>query len=116
MPNNNPTVYSTEWGKICPKCQRPVKECQCKQKKQVVGDGIVRLLRQSKGRNGKPVSLITGLPLDDQALRALAKELKSKCGTGGTVKDGIIEIQGEHREKLVEELEKRGFKVKIAGG
>ena len=76
----------------------------------------MRQQRESKGRGGKGVTLITGLPLDADALKTLAKELKQACGTGGTVKDGTIEIQGEHREKLKPLLEQKGYKVKIAGG
>ena len=76
----------------------------------------MRLQRESKGRGGKGVTLITGLPLNSDELKKLAKELKQLCGTGGTVKDGVIEIQGEQREKLKPFLEKKGFKVKIAGG
>ncbi len=80
------------------------------------GDGRVRVERQTKGRIGKGVSLVTGVPLAGAELKSLAKELKKVCGTGGTVKDGIIEIQGDHREKLVEELKKRGYDAKKSGG
>jgi len=79
-------------------------------------DGTVRVARETKGRKGKGVTLVTGVPLDEQALEALAKELKQKCGTGGAVKDGVIEIQGDHRDRLVEELQRRGYRVKKAGG
>ncbi len=80
------------------------------------GDGIVRIARQTKGRGGKGVCLITGVPLPELELKALAGKLKAKCGTGGTVKDGVIEIQGDNRQKLQAELEKMGYKVKLAGG
>jgi translation initiation factor 1 len=80
------------------------------------GDGIVRVRRETQGRGGKTVTTISGVPLADAALAALASELKRRCGTGGTAKDGVIEIQGDHRDVLVAELEKRGYTVKRAGG
>jgi translation initiation factor 1 len=80
------------------------------------GDGVVRVRREVSGRRGKTVTVIAGLPPDPDALRALAAELKRRCGTGGSVKDGAIEIQGDHRDVLVAELEQRGFRVKRAGG
>ena len=80
------------------------------------GNGAVRVSRETKGRKGKGVSLISGVPLGAEALAALAKELKQRCGTGGTVKDGVIEIQGDHRDRLIEELQSRGHRVKRAGG
>lgn len=79
-------------------------------------DGIVRIRRESKGRGGKTVTVITGIPLEAEALKELAGDLKRKCGTGGTLKEGCIEIQGDHRPLLAAELEKRGFRVKLAGG
>lgn len=116
MPDENRTVYSTEWGKMCPKCGQPIDHCTCKSAKVPSGDGIVRLQKQSKGRNGKPVTLIRGVLLAEPDQQALLKELKRICGCGGTLKDGILEIQGDHREKIQAELQKRGFKVKLAGG
>jgi len=80
------------------------------------GDGIVRISRQTKGRKGKGVSVITGIPLSSEKLEALAKQLKQRCGAGGTVKDGVIEIQGDHRDVLVLELKKLGYAAKLAGG
>jgi translation initiation factor 1 len=77
---------------------------------------VVRVARQTKGRKGKGVTLVTGVPLDDAGIKALAKRLKQQCGTGGTVKDGVIEIQGDHRDLLVGELKKLGWTVKLAGG
>ena len=110
-------VYTTDKGKMCPQCGEPVGKCQCRNKaSSPVGDGIVRVGRETKGRKGKGVSLITGVPLADQALAQLAKKLKAKCGSGGTVKNGVIEIQGDHRDLLVEELMKEGFTVKRSGG
>jgi translation initiation factor 1 len=79
-------------------------------------DGVVRILRESKGRGGKGVSLIAGLPLGQSELAALASELKRQCGTGGTVRGDVIEIQGDFRERLKAELVKRGYTVKLAGG
>jgi translation initiation factor 1 len=110
-------VYSSERGRMCPGCNRPQKECSCARTQAVSSsDGVVRVARQTKGRKGKGVSLITGVPLDDAGIKALAKRLKQQCGTGGTVKDGVIEIQGDHRDLLVEELKKLGWTVKPAGG
>jgi translation initiation factor 1 len=80
------------------------------------GDGNVRVGRESKGRKGKGVTVITGLPLDAVELATLAKELKAQCGAGGKVSDGVIEIQGEHRDRLVLALEARGYKAKKSGG
>lgn len=110
-------VYSTEHGAMCPQCGHPKTRCACSQQKSLPkGDGIVRVSRETKGRKGKGVTLISGLPLDEAAIQALAKQLKQRCGCGGTVKDGIIEIQGDHRTVLIEELQKQGYRVKQAGG
>lgn len=105
--NNSRLVYSTETGRISePKetAQRPK------------GDGIVRIQRQTSGRKGKGVSLVTGLDLSDAALDKLAAELKKKCGCGGSVKEGVIEIQGDKRDLLKTLLEAKGMKVRLAGG
>ncbi|MDP2614502.1 stress response translation initiation inhibitor YciH [Vibrio splendidus] len=80
------------------------------------GDGIVRIQKETKGRKGKGVSIVTGLDLDDAPLKLMAAELKKVCGCGGSVKDGNIEIQGDARDKLKAHLEKKGYKVKFAGG
>lgn len=111
-------VYSTGLGRLCPQCQQPTASCQCGKtpKPTPKGDGIVRVGRETKGRKGAGVTVVSGVPLAGEALKALAKTLKAKCGSGGTVKDGIIEIQGEHRDTLVAELEKLGYKAKRAGG
>ena len=110
-------VYSSEDGRLCPDCGRPRDACTCRRKgKRVVGDGVVRVGRQTKGRKGAGVSVITGLPLAHKELRTLAKKLKKRCGSGGTVKDGVIEIQGDHRDLLVELLRKEGYEAKRAGG
>ena len=106
-------VYSTAHGRMCPACAKPIAECLCKKKKAIPeGDGVVRVGRETKGRKGKGVTVITGVPLHETKLKELAKQLKARCGAGGTVKNGVIEIQGDHREVLLEELRKRGWKVK----
>lgn len=110
-------VYSTETGRLCPGCGHPLNSCCCSKKQnQVVGDGVVRVSRQTKGRKGAGVSIITGVPLAESELKKLAKELKKKCGSGGTVKNGVIEIQGDHRDVLVKALISSGYKAKLAGG
>ena len=110
-------VYSTDSGRLCPQCHRPVAECVCgKDRPAQNGDGVVRLHRETKGRGGKAVTLIKGVPLAGGELKALAKALKQKCGVGGSLKGDIIEIQGDQRDLIKNELEKRGFVVKIAGG
>jgi len=110
-------VYSTDKGRTCPDCGDPVKQCSCNQRgSQPPVDGVVRVSRQTKGRKGSGVCLVTGIQLSEADLKKLGKQLKIKCGTGGTVKNGIIEIQGDHREKLVDVLVKLGYKAKLAGG
>ncbi|MBN8413856.1 MULTISPECIES: translation initiation factor Sui1 [Halomonas] len=113
-------VYSTEHGDICPQCRAPKEACRCDeiadQARLEELDGIVRIRRETSGRKGKGVTTISGVPLAEKELKALAKELKKRCGTGGALKDGIIEIQGDHRQVLKEALETKGFKVKLAGG
>jgi translation initiation factor 1 len=91
-------VYSTDSGRICPVCRQPVAACLCKAAKAPAGDGVVRVSRESKGRGGKTVTLVRGLALDDAALAALGKRLRTACGTGGTVKAGVLEVQGNHVE------------------
>ena len=115
---NSRLVYSTESGRACPECGKPASACGCRKKKTKAGpdDGIVRIRRETKGRGGKTVTSVSGVPLDAPALKNLAKALKSRCGTGGSVKDGVIEIQGDHRETLVQEMKKQGYTVKLAGG
>jgi len=112
-------VYSTEGGRMCPHCRRSVAACICAQRKTPAsaGDGIARVSRESKGRGGKTVTLVRGLALDTDALAALGKRLRSACGSGGTVKDGVIEIQGDHAERVVTLLIAEGHaSVKRAGG
>jgi translation initiation factor 1 len=110
-------VYSTELGKLCPDCHELAAKCSCRKKQlPTQGDGFVRLIRETKGRKGKGVTLITGIPLDGEGLKKLATTLKQKCGSGGSIKEGIIEIQGDHRGMLEQELARIGYKVKRAGG
>jgi translation initiation factor 1 len=114
---NTRIVYSTEQGRICPSCEKPVAECACRAEKVVPeGDGIVRISRETKGRKGKVVTVIRGVCLDQEGLQRLAKQLKQRCGSGGTLKDGVIEIQGDHRDALVKQLEKQGYVAKRSGG
>ncbi|MCW2474121.1 stress response translation initiation inhibitor YciH [Candidatus Symbiopectobacterium sp. NZEC151] len=105
--SNSRLVYSTDAGRIK---EEPTPVTREK------GDGVVRIQRQTSGRKGKGVCIITGLDLDDAALTALAAELKKKCGCGGAVKEGAIEIQGDKRDLLKQLLEAKGLKVKLAGG
>ncbi|MGL1902574.1 MAG: translation initiation factor Sui1 [Fibrobacterales bacterium] len=110
-------VYSTETGSTCPKCGKALKKCSCTTNSTPPkGDGIVRVGRLTKGKKGAGVTTITGLPLNDSDLKDVAKKLKQKCGTGGTIKERIIEIQGDKRDLLIPELEKMGYTVKRVGG
>jgi translation initiation factor 1 len=117
-PPDGGIVYTTGIGERCPNCLRPVRECVCKRGTpgKVSGDGNVRVSRETQGRKGKGVTVITGLPLPPAELELLATELKKRCGSGGSVAAGRIEIQGDHRDRLVEELTRRGWKAKRAGG
>lgn len=117
--SNSKLVYSTELGRICPSCGKQPAESICKTKNTHTiskSDGKIRVERSTKGRKGKGVSLISGLPLEGPSLKELAKKLKQKCGTGGAVKNGVIEIQGDHRDLLVEHLKTLGYKAVKAGG
>jgi translation initiation factor 1 len=112
-------VYRTGVGRTCPGCRRPIAECVCKGSAAQTlraQSGPVRVARQTQGRAGKAVTVVTGVPLDLSGLEALASELKRRCGSGGTVKDGVIEIQGEHRDTVVAELARRGYPAKRSGG
>lgn len=109
-------VYSTETGRLCPACGQSPKQCRCsRERNPPPGDGVVRISRQTKGRKGSGVTLITGLTLAEAELKKLAKDLKQKCGSGGTIKNGVIEIQGDHREVLLAALQEN-YKAKLAGG
>ncbi len=97
----------------------PPDQCSCSARSQAAapqGDGIVRIGRETKGRKGTGVTLVRGLALAPEKLKELSSQLKQKCGSGGTIKDGVIEIQGDHRQLLLGELARQGFKVKLAGG
>ncbi|NWK78843.1 translation initiation factor Sui1 [Aquitalea sp. LB_tupeE] len=109
-------VYSTEHGRMCPDCRQPLDACICQQASLPSGDGIVRVSRENKGRGGKTVTVVKGVLRDAVGLTALGKQLKNACGSGGTVKDGIIEIQGDHVATVISSLQKQGFTVKRAGG
>lgn len=114
--SNGGLVYSTESGRMCPGCRQPVAACTCKATAAPVGDGVVRVSRQTKGRGGKAVTLVKGVALDPVALAALGKQLRTACGAGGTVKDGVIEVQGDHCDLVMEQLTKLGHRPKRAGG
>jgi len=123
MSNDRVLVYSSEDGMINKSSQPSSKTGNRKKKKSAAPSPIknpnkqgVRVMRDSKGRGGKSVSVITGLSLDKEALKKLGKTLKAQLGTGGAIKEGNIEIQGDHREKLIELLDKQGIQAKIAGG
>jgi translation initiation factor 1 len=113
-------VYSTDKGALCPGCGEALEECRCKEiadeSRLTQLDGVVRIRRETSGRKGKGVTTLTGIPLKESDLKSLLKKLKQACGTGGALKEGVIEIQGDHRDKLKTLLEKEGFTVKLAGG
>ncbi|NNG23307.1 translation initiation factor Sui1 [Telluria aromaticivorans] len=114
--SNSGLVYSTESGRMCPDCRQPLAQCACKARAVSAGDGVVRVSRQTKGRGGKSVTLVKGLALDAAALALLGKQLRTACGSGGTVKDGVIEVQGDHCDLVMAALEKLGHHPKRAGG
>lgn len=122
MKNKMPTsalVYSTEAGRMCPDCRQPVAACVCKAAARSVapaGDGVARVSLDTKGRGGKAVTLVKGVSLNEADLTALGKSLKAACGSGGTVKNGVIEIQGDHLERVIAALVAKGHRVKRAGG
>ncbi len=121
MADNSKLVYSTESGRICPKCGKPARSCACKGKQvksqgTVKADGIIRIRREKKGRKGKTVTTISGFMEGKDDLKQISKGLKNKCGSGGSIKDGIIIIQGDHRQTIQNELKGQGFTVKLAGG
>ena len=118
-------VYSTETGRICPECGKPVSDCSCRKEKSGKAakqptdypkDGTIRIQREVKGRKGKTVTAVFGVPLDDGALQAFSQTLKRRCGAGGSVKDGVILIQGDHRQTLLDTLRKLGYTATLAGG
>jgi translation initiation factor 1 len=111
-------VYSTDRGAICPKCQRATASCSCAsdKKKAVLGSGAVRVRRETKGRGGKTVTTISGLAMNQEQLAVMLKELKRLCGSGGAIKEGAIEVQGDHCDAVLRELAARGIQAKRAGG
>ena len=116
-PGSGGLVYSTEAGRMCPACRQPQAQCVCRNVSALpVGNGMVRVSRETKGRAGKGVTLVKGLPLGLAELTALGKQLKAACGSGGTVKDGVIEVQGDHVERVMAALTTHGYVVKRSGG
>ena len=110
-------VYSTGLGTLCPNCRHAVRECVCpKGAPGTAKVGPIRVGREVKGRAGKGVTTVSGLPLSLKEIDALATRLKKRCGSGGTVREGVIEIQGEHRDVVVAELNKAGWDAKRSGG
>ena len=117
-------VYTSESGRVCPDCEKPVSECRCRPSRtpptaaspSSPRDGVARVRRETKGRGGKTVTTVSDLALDETRLTALAAALKKRCGCGGSAKDGVILIQGDHAETILQELLKQGFKAKRAGG
>jgi len=97
---------------MCPGCGQPVAACVCQQAALPVSDGVVRVTLETKGRKGKGVTVIRGVPLAADDLAALCKQLKQRCGSGGTIKDGVIEVQGDHRAVVLQDLKKFGWTVK----
>jgi len=109
-------VYSTDGGRMCPLCRKPALACVCRATVAAPsGDGIVRISREKKGRGGKTVTVVRNLALEPTALAGLARQLKTLCGSGGTVADGVLEIQGDHVERVTPVLQDQGFTVKRSG-
>jgi translation initiation factor 1 len=115
-------VYSTQGGPMCPLCRQPTGQCLCAKRAATAGasasraDGIVRISRESKGRGGKTVTVVRGLDLDVAGLAELGKRLRTLCGAGGTCKDGVIEIQGDHCDRVMRFLQESGRTVRRSGG
>lgn len=117
MSSESRLVYSTDGGRTCPDCRRPLADCRCRQAAAPpAGDGIVRVSREKQGRGGKTVTVVRGLALMPDALAALGKKLRSSCGTGGTARDGLLELQGDQVERVLALLAAEGYRVKRAGG
>ncbi len=119
--NNSRLVYSTDKGRICPHCGKSTRQCGCGRRSKTAtpsgaGDGILRIRREVKGRKGKGVTTITGFDLEPGDLKEVAARLKRLCGSGGSVKAGVVIVQGDHRELLAAELKRQGYQVKLAGG
>ncbi|MCK5148925.1 stress response translation initiation inhibitor YciH [bacterium] len=110
-------VYSTGAGRICPGCEQPVGSCLCDNSPILTeSDGVIRISRESKGRGGKQVTIINGIVKSSAELKELARMLKMKCGSGGSIKDGEIILQGDKREAAKSYLESEGYRVKLSGG
>jgi translation initiation factor 1 len=110
-------VYSTGIGTLCPNCRRAVRECVCpKGAPGAAKPAAIRVGRETQGRAGKGVTTVVGVPVNETQLAELAAKLKKRCGSGGTVRNGVIEIQGDHRDAIVAELIKMGWQAKKAGG
>lgn len=109
-------VYSTDAGRTCPGCRKAVAACVCSASAAPKTDGVVRVSLQTKGRGGKSVTVVKGLPLQADALALLGKQLRAACGSGGTAKDGVIEVQGDHVAVVMALLQKQSYTVKRAGG
>jgi len=109
-------VYSTDAGRHCEKCAKPQTECICAQQEEILGDGQVRVRRESKGRGGKTVTVVVGLPVTAAELKTICAELKKRCGVGGAIKDTHIEIQGDQTEPVLAWLKQKGYQAKRTGG
>ena len=118
-------VYSSEKGRICPGCGKPVSSCVCKKKKtnndsaavrNYPDDGVIRITRETKGHKGKTVTRVGNIHLGESGLKDFARRLKTRCGTGGSIKDSEIIIQGDHRQVILDEIIKQGYRAKLAGG
>lgn len=118
-PSQGGLVYSTDSGRMCPTCRQPVSSCACAVAAKAVlpaGDGVARVTREKQGRGGKTVTVVRGLTLDAEALAALGKRLRTACGAGGTSKDGVLEVQGDHAERVQSLLLAEGHRARRAGG
>ena len=114
---NSRPVYSTDGGRLCPQCQRQLATCVCGSAKPIAaGHGIVRVRRETKGRGGKGVTVIAGIPEHLDTLKSICKQLKQRCGVGGAIKGDTLEIQGDQRTVCQEHLEKMGYQIKLSGG
>ncbi|MBP6503888.1 MAG: translation initiation factor Sui1 [Rhodoferax sp.] len=117
--NRGGLVYSTDSGRMCPQCRQPQLACICRTAPAPAapaGDGVAKVTREKKGRGGKTVTVVRHLALEPRALAELARDLKTACGSGGTLRDGTVEIQGDHVERVLQALALRGLKAKRAGG
>jgi len=104
-------VYSTDSGRMCPACRQPIVHCICKSQVTVPAGGVLSVILQTKGRGGKSVTLVKGLPLDAVALGVLGRQLRAACGSGGSVKGGVVEVQGDHVASVIATLQQRGYNV-----